>query len=141
MAIQKDKLTEAQKQELERLRQFVSRNRLNSKMNGTKWRAAIDAVLALEGYRPSFRCKALMPGAAATAPAEEASAPQWDEGFPANIPLYNSMEWLELNAWSAGVSAKDKHGDFRAALKKALEEARIPCEETPSGLRIIGYSR
>jgi hypothetical protein len=134
MPIQKDKLTEAQKQELERIRNFVARNRLNSRMNGTKWRAVIDAVLTLEGYRPSFRFKALM--AAADAP-----EPQWDDGFPANIPLYNSLEWLELNTRSAGVSLKDKRGDFKAALQRVLEEARIPSEETHQGLRIIGYSR
>lgn len=46
MGIAKDKLTDARKQEVERLRQFVSRNRLDVKMNSTKWRAAIDAVLA-----------------------------------------------------------------------------------------------
>ncbi len=133
MAIPKDKLTEKQKQELERLRHFVARNRLSSRMNGTKWRAAIDAVLGLEGYRPSFRYKALM---AAADPPEA----QWDEGFPANIPLYNSMEWLELNALSAGIPRKDKRGDFRQALLRALEAARVPVLESAAGVRIIGYS-
>ena len=43
MGIAKDKLTDEQKREVERLRQFVSRNKFNVLMNSTKWRAAIDA--------------------------------------------------------------------------------------------------
>jgi hypothetical protein len=133
MGIQKDKLTDEQKKELERLRNFVSRNRLTSRMNGTKWRAAIDAVTALEGYRPSFRFRSITDAAE---PAET-----WDEGFPARIPLYNSIEWLELNARSAGAPPKDKKADFRQALKQALSGASIPIEESALGVRIVGYSR
>jgi hypothetical protein len=134
MGIQKDKLTENQKQELERLRNFVSRNRLASHMNGTKWRAAIDAVLGLEGYRPSFRYKALL---AAGDPPEAI----WDESFPKNIPLYNSMEWLEFNAWSAGIPRREKKGDCRLELKRVLEAARIPILETAAGIRILAYTK
>ncbi|MEO7958537.1 MAG: DUF6678 family protein, partial [Fibrobacteria bacterium] len=57
MGIKKDKLTDNQKKEIERLRLFVARNRLDARMNGTKWRAAIDAVMAIPGYTPSFRVK------------------------------------------------------------------------------------
>jgi hypothetical protein len=151
MGIQKDKLTEEQKQEIERLRNFVARNRLNAQMNGTKWRAAIDAVMAIPGYAPSFRVKCIPGGAE---PAEGA----WDPAFPANIPLYNSIEWLELNprlpgpdrqgaAGGAGYGSykkdkgQEKGPDFREALKRELISVKIPILDTPTGVRIIGYSR
>lgn len=140
MGIQKDKLTEEQKKELERLRQYAARNRLSARMNGTKWRAAIDAVAAMEGYRPSFRYRDV------TVAADP--APGWDEAFPRNIPLYNSMEWLELNARSADAPPKaawkgkgGSEGDFREALLRALGGAGIPTAETAEGVRIIGYDR
>lgn len=147
MGIQKDKLTEEQKQEIERLRTFVARNRLNAQMNGTKWRAAIDAVMGIPDYTPSFRVKCIPGGAE---PAEGA----WDPAFPANIPLYNSIEWLELNprlpgpdrpsaaagnAYGAFKKARDP--DFREALKIVLASVKVPCVESPTGIRIVGYSR
>lgn len=158
MGIQKDKLTNDQKAEIERLRQFVARNRLDARMNGTKWRAAIDAVTGIEGYVPSFRVKAVTD-------AEDPSEAVWDEAFPGNIPLYNSIEWLELcprnplgrpaaGAATAGVSkgagsagdqswngSKGKRPDFRDALKRALTAAGIPLEESAGGIRIIGFTR
>jgi hypothetical protein len=137
MGIQKDKLTEDQKKEIERLRQFVARNRLDARMNGTKWRAAIDAVMGIAEYRPSFRVKCVTD-------AVEPPAGAWDGDFPGHIPLYNSIEWLELNPQAGpppGAGRKDKRADFREALKKELGAAGIPIEETASGIRIIGYSR
>ena len=143
MGIQKDKLTQEQKAEIERLRQFVARNRLDARMNGTKWRSAIDAVMGIEGYLPSFRVKAVTDG-------EDPPAAAWDEAFPGNVPLYNSIEWLELcpqnppggamAPW-AGSGGKPKRADFREALKRELAAAGIPIEETPGGIRIIGYAR
>ena len=138
MGIAKDKLTEEQKKELERLRQFVSRNRLSSRMNGTKWRAAIDAITAIQGYRASFRYRSVTS-------AEDPAAQAWDEAFPRNIPLYNSIEWLELNVRSAdappGKPGKQAKGDFREALKAALGAAGIPIAESAQGVRIMGYDR
>jgi hypothetical protein len=145
MGIQKDKLTNEQKAEIERLRQFVARNRLDARMNGTKWRAAIDAVMGIDGYVPSFRVKAVTD-------TEDPPAAAWDAAFPGNIPLYNSIEWLELRpqsplggrapggaqAWNGG---KTKRADFRDALKRVLSEAGIPIEETVEGIRIIGFTR
>lgn len=151
MGIQKDKLTDEQKAEIERLRQFVARNRMDARMNGTKWRAAIDAVMGIDGYAPSFRVKAVTDS-------QDPPAAAWDAGFPGNIPLYNSIEWLELRpenpqgwsapggagatsgaqAWSGG---KAKHAGFRDALKLVLSSAGIPIEETVGGIRIIGFTR
>lgn len=154
MGIQKDKLTNEQKAEIERLRQFVARNRLDARMNGTKWRAAIDAVMGIDGYVPSFRVKAVTD-------AEDPPAAAWDAAFPGNIPLYNSIEWLELcprnpqggaapggaaagknaaasQAWNGG---KAQRADFRDALKRVLSAAGIPIEETVGGIRIIGFTR
>ena len=158
MGIQKDKLTHDQKAEIERLRQFVARNRLDARMNGTKWRAAIDAVTGIEGYVPSFRVKAVTD-------AEDPPAAVWDPAFPGNVPLYNSIEWLELCAQNppAGAAggggpkrergdggapkdqpwsgAKGKCPDVRDALKSALTSAGIPLEESEGGIRIIGFTR
>ncbi len=124
MGIRKDKLTDDQKKEIERLRQFVARNRLDARMNGTKWRAAIDAVMAIPGYKASFRVKGVTDSA-------EPPVGVWDFAFPENVPLYNSIEWLELNG----------SGDFREALKRELGAAGIPIEETAGGISIIGYAR
>jgi hypothetical protein len=136
MGIQKDKLTEAQKAEIERLRQFVSRNRLTTRMNSTKWRAAIDAVAAVPGYRPLFRLKLVTE--------KDEPAETWSAAFPGGLPLYNAIEWLELNAWgepSPGAPPKGKRPDFRAPLKQALEAAGAPIAETPQGVRIAAYER
>ena len=135
MGIQKDKLTNDQKAEIERLRQFVARNRLDARMNGTKWRAAIDAVMGIEGYVPAFRVKSV------TDSMDPPAA--WDAAFPGNVPLYNSIEWLELctrnpDAWNGG---KAKPADFRDALKRELTKAGIPIEESQGGIRIIGFTR
>jgi hypothetical protein len=136
MGIQKDKLSEEQKKEIERLRNFVARNRLNTRMNGTKWRAAIDAVCAIAGYQAAFRVKLVT---------EKTDPPVdvWDAAFPDHIPLYNSIEWLELHPASADrVDAKQKRRtDFRAALRDSLIAAGIPIQETDTGVRIVGYSR
>jgi hypothetical protein len=134
MGIQKDKLTDEQKKEIERLRQFVARNRLDARMNGTKWRAAIDAVMAIPGYTPSFRVKLVTDAA-------EPPAGAWDAAFPGGIPLYNSIEWLELHP--AGNAAGNKPGKagFREALRRDLTAAGIPIEETATGIRIIGFVR
>jgi hypothetical protein len=137
MGVQKDKLSEIQKQEIERLRNFVSRNRLNAHMTGTKWRAAIDAVQALPGYRPSFRVKCITD-------AQDPEPGPWDEGFPGNIPLYNSIEWLELNPFALptpGAPAKGKRENFGEALKRRLAAAQIPMADSMTGIRILGYSR
>src|SRR3954463_4202370 len=89
MGIAKDKLTEEQKREVERLRQFVSRNRLDVLMNSTKWRAAIDAVAGIAGYAAPYRVGGV------TDPEDPPLA--WSTGFPAGLPLYNAIEWIELN--------------------------------------------
>jgi hypothetical protein len=139
MGIQKDKLTDEQKKEIERLRQFVARNRLDARMNGTKWRAAIDAVMAIPGYTPSFRVKLVTDAA-------EPPAGAWDAAFPGGVPLYNSIEWLELHP--AGNTVGNKAGKagsrdagFREALRRELTAAGIPIEETATGIRIIGFVR
>lgn len=134
MGIPKDKLSEDQKKEIERLRQFVARNRLDARMNGTKWRAAIDAIQSLEGYKPRFRVKCVT----------DAVEPplQWDEGFPGNIPLYNSIEWLELDpSGPAQGKPGKKRPDFGEALMRCLTGAGIPIAEGGPGIRIIGYAR
>jgi hypothetical protein len=123
MGIQKDKLSEEQKKEVERLRNFVSRNRLSPQMNGTKWRAAIDAIQNIPGYAASFRVKCVTD-------AQDPSEKVWDEAFPKNIPLYNAIEWLEFNPKG-----------FREDITRELTAARIPITGSKDGIRIIGYAR
>jgi hypothetical protein len=128
MGVAKDKLNEEQKREVERLRQFVSRNRLDALMNSTKWRAAIDAVAGLEGYPAPFRVRRIT----------DAQDPPvaWERGFPEGLPLYNSIEWVELDP------RPDRKGrDFTAPLKTALEAAGVPIALEKTGLRILGHRR
>lgn len=136
MGVKKESLSKEQKQELERLRQFVARRRLTPVMNGTKWRAALDAVLAIPGYVPSFRTRLV---------ADQADPPAdaWNPQVPAGLPLYNAIEWLEFNPLSfAGPGAgggRGKRPGFGEALRAALEGAGIPLAESPTGVRIVGY--
>lgn len=138
MGIAKDKLTDAQKQEVERLRQFVSRNRLDVKMNSTKWRAAIDAVLAVEGYLPRYRLRLV------TDPADPPEG-VWRDGFPQGLPLYNAIEWLELDPRGAaplpGAAGKGRRPDFRRVLTETLAAAGIPVADLPGGIRIVAHTR
>lgn len=128
MGIAKDKLTEEQKREVERLRQFVSRNRLDVLMNGTKWRAAIDAVAGLAGYAAPFRVRRVT---------DTQDPPlAWSTGFPAGLPLYNAIEWIELN-----VRPDRKGPDFTDPLRRALQAEGIPIAIEKTGLRILGHAR
>lgn len=137
MGIAKDKLTEGQKREVEQLRQFVARNRLTARINSTQWRAAIDAVTAVEGYVAAYRLKQVTDVA-------EPPADAWLAGFPAGLPLYNAIEWLELRGLvevPGPGRPRDRRKDFTAALKQALEAARIPVAVVPGGIRILAYDR
>jgi hypothetical protein len=128
MGVAKDKLNEEQKREVERLRQFVARNRLDALMNSTKWRAAIDAVSGIEGYPAPFRVRRIT----------DAQDPPlaWGPGFPEGLPLYNSIEWVELNP-----RPDPKGRDFTLPLKGALEAAGVPIALEKTGLRILGHKR
>ncbi|MBW8889906.1 MAG: hypothetical protein JF616_19270 [Fibrobacteres bacterium] len=128
MGIAKDKLTEEQKREVERLRQFVSRNRLNVLMNSTKWRAAIDAVAGIAGYPAPFRVRQIT---------DLQDPPlSWSPGFPAGLPLYNAIEWIELDV------RPDRRGpDFTDPLQRALKAAGVPIAIEETGLRILGHAR
>jgi hypothetical protein len=138
MGIAKDKLTEEQKREVERLRQFVSRNRITVRMNGTKWRAAIDAVLAIPDIgQLEYKVKHI------TDTVDPAPG-GWSPGFPAGLPLYNAIEWVELRskilgAWDA--KARSKVKDIGEPIRKSLEAAGVPCEEGQEGIRILGHTR
>jgi hypothetical protein len=138
MGIAKDKLTEEQKREVERLRQFVSRNRFIVRMNSTKWRAAIDAVAAIPGFAsPDYRVR-LITDAADPAPGH------WTPGFPAGLPLYNAIEWVELRSQAAGpwdARTQSRTRDFGDAIRAALDAAEVPHEEGPEGVRIVGHAR
>ncbi len=138
MAIAKDKLTEAQKQEVERLRQFATRNRYELKMNSTRWRAALDAILALPGYSLSYQCRCL------TDPKDATS--DWKTDFPQGLPLYNAIEWLEVQWSQPSGSGKDIRlafqRDFPAQLRDleaVLRTAGVPFQTQERGVRILGY--
>jgi hypothetical protein len=136
MGVKKDSLTAEQKAEVERLRQFVARRRLSPTMNSTKWRAALDAVLAVPGYAPSFRCRLVTDQAD--------PGPGWNGDVPGGLPLYNAIEWLEFNPLSRSDAppqkgAKDRRPSFAEALRAALQGAGIPLADSPSGVRIQAY--
>jgi hypothetical protein len=140
MGIEKDKLTEEQKREVERLRQFATRNRLELKMNSTRWRAAIDAVMAVEGSVLQFRYRCI------TDAAETFS--DWMTGFPEGLPLYNSIEWLEIQWSSPAGAAKEIRQRFQQTFPKRLHElaadlkaAQIPFLLATHGVKIEGYRR
>lgn len=131
MGIAKDSLNDDQKREVERLRQFVSRNKFNVLMNSTKWRAAIDAVSALEGYPAPFRVRCVTDN--------QDPPPAWRTGFPAGLPLYNAIEWVELDPRPAAAMGKPR--DFGEAILAALKAAGIPTAVEKSGIRILGHTR
>lgn len=132
MGIAKDKLSDDQKKEVERLRQFVSRNRFNVLMNSTKWRAAIDAVSAIEGYGAPFRVRCVTD--------TQDPPAQWLQGFPAGLPLYNAIEWVELDP-RPQAPGKGKPRDFGERIKTALEAEGIPIAVEKTGIRILGHTR
>lgn len=123
---------------MERLRQFVSRNRFTVRMNSTKWRAAIDAVMAIPDIgRPGYKVK-LITDIGDPAPGS------WAAGFPAGLPLYNAIEWVELRTRVAGpwnAKTKSKVRDFGEVIRKALEAAEVPHEVGSEGIRILGHTR
>ena len=128
MAIKKDKLSDEQKAELERLRPFLVRQGLMSKMNAGNWRSALDAILAIEGYTPLYRLRQVRDSG-------DPPAGLWSGPLPAGLPLYNFIEWLELNPRPAGKT------DWSAPLLAALQGAGIPVSQTATGIRINAYQR
>lgn len=140
MGIAKDKLNEAQKREVERLRQFATRNRFELKMNSTRWRAAIDAILAVEGFAIGYRCRCITD---AQEPSEE-----WQSDFPHGLPLYNAIEWLEVHWVSLPGAGREMRLALKAHLPERLKqlEANLKAENVPfqaieNGIRIVGYQR
>ena len=128
MALKKDVLTKAQKAELEQLRPLIVRMGLLPLMTGAAWRSALDAVMAIAGYSGLYRLRAVRD---AVDPPEN----RWQGPLPHGLPLYNFIEWLELNPKPQG------NRNYSAAIKQALAEAKISYSETASGIRIHGYRR
>jgi hypothetical protein len=128
MALKKDKLSDAQKAELERLRPFIARQGLVARMNGAAWRAALDAVLGIEGFTPLYRVRCVRDS-------QDPPEAQWSGPLPQGLPLYNFIEWLEINPRPA------RGRDCSAALAAALDAAGAPWSATAGGIRIIGYER
>ena len=127
MGMKKDKLSDEQKAELERLRPFIARQGLVAKMNGGNWRAALDAIIGLADYPSAYRVRCV----------RDTQDPPlaWQGPLPQGLPLYNFIEWLELDPRPV------KGRDWSGELKQALQAAGIPVTETATGLRIIGYAR
>ncbi len=130
MALKKDKLSDGQKSELERLRPFIVRAGLVPQMIGSQWRSAIDAVLDIQGYQSRYRLKAVRD-------TQDPPAQQWRGPLPDGLPLFNFIEWLELCPVNPGNPQKS----YAPALLAALQAKGIPVVETASGIRIIAYRR
>lgn len=94
-------------------------------------------MTGVEGYVPAYRLKRVTD--LADPPAEA-----WQGGFPAGLPLYNAIEWLELKGvieLSGAGRPRDRRWDYTGALMQALEAARIPVAVVPGGVRILAYER
>lgn len=125
MGIAKDSLSQAQKQEVEHLRQFAARMGLTPLMNSTKWRYAIDAVTeVLPGARYRFKLiKA------------KQEPNEWLAGFPVGLPLYNAIDWLELDL------ADKKLKPARESIAAAWKTGQIPHELREGLLRLTAYAK
>lgn len=129
-------LTPEQQIHKERLRRYITRERLASCMNDSKWRAAISAVGSVAGYRARFRVRMVTD--------QNESPDQWDGSFPWHIPTPASIEWLELDPvvrTPRGQLIDDACKDFTELLSQALLQARIPFSIEAGMLRIWGYIR
>lgn len=125
MGIAKDSLSQAQKQEIEQLRQFAARMGLTPLMNSTKWRYAIDAVTeVLPGAKYRFK-----PIKAKQEPGE------WQEGFPVGLPLYNAIDWIEIDLSDKKLKAS------REAIAAAWQTGQIPHEMRAGVLRLTAYAK
>lgn len=125
MGIAKDSLSQAQKQEIEQLRQFAARMGLTPLMNSTKWRYAIDAVTeVLPGAK--YRCKLIK---AKQEPGE------WVVGFPTGLPLYNAIDWVEIDLTDKKLKAA------REAITVAWQTGQIPHEMRAGVLRLTAYAK
>jgi hypothetical protein len=136
LGIQKDKLSEDQKKEVERLRQFATRNRFELQMNSTRWRIAIDSVLAIEGYSLGYRVKCITD--------KQDPGNPWQMDFPQGLPLYNAIEWLEVECVLSTSASREMRLALPTTLQKlgqTLEAARVPFTVLPKGVRIQGYTR
>lgn len=128
MAIKKDKLSDAQKAELEKLRPFIARSGLSVKMNGGNWRSAFDAIIGITDYASSYRIRCVRD-------LQDPPENQWKGPLPQGLPLYNFIEWLELNPVSS-----DKR-NYSTEIQEALKSAGLPFTITKTGIRLYGYVR
>jgi hypothetical protein len=136
MGIQKDKLSDDQKKEVERLRQFATRNRFELQMNSTRWRVALDTLLAIEGYSLGYRVKCITD--------KQEPSTQWQMDFPQGLPLYNAIEWLEVECILPASASRELRLALPGKVQKlaqAMEVARVPFTVLPKGVRIQGYAR
>jgi len=128
MAVKKDRLSDAQKAELEKLRPFIARSGLIVKMNAANWRSTLDAILGISGYSPRYRMRCVRD-------LQDPPESIWLGPLPEGLPLYNYIEWIELNPISV-----DK-ADYSTAIRAALQTKGISFSLTKTGIRVYGYLR
>jgi hypothetical protein len=125
MGIAKDTLSKEQKQEIERLRQWTVRMGLTALMNSTKWRKAIDAVTETLPS-PNYRVKLVQ---------ERHEPSEWTAAFPAGLPLYNAIDWIEID------TANKKYASARETITHTWKAENIPHEMREGNMRLLGYAK
>jgi hypothetical protein len=122
-------VTGEQDEDRERLRRYILHHQLVSRMNDTKWRAAIGALLAIPDFRPTFRVRCVR---------DRADPPsRWDASFPEHVPTFVDIEWLDINPLSHHQPSRDFSGSITAALRSV----NASFEERADAIRIVGYTR
>jgi len=120
--------TDEQRKDRERLGRYIVRHQLVSHMNDTKWRAAVQSLLAIP-FRPGFRVRCVRD--AGDPP------PRWESSFPEHVPTFVHIEWLEINP----MSGEEPPRDLSDAVTAALRAANVSFEQRDGAIRIVGYTR
>jgi hypothetical protein len=106
----------------ERLTKLVTRGKLISVLNNTKWNELIQEMdCAPSGMAPEYRTRSVF--------APDDFVTSWDHGWKYHLRPVADLEWLEIRA-----SSKDW-------LLSVLKKLNIPYSEEKGILRIWGYTK
>jgi hypothetical protein len=129
-------VTPEQEQDRERLRRYVVREGLVSRMNDTKWNEVIEDISNLPGYWPRFRVKCLRD--------TEPGPTDWSYSFPHHLPTFMFIEWLEFDPIFRRQSGAVDRGvgrDFTNEIATTLASVGVPHVVANGVIRITAYVR
>lgn len=131
-------MTPEQEKDAVRLRRYIEREQLYPVMNNTKWREAIEVLVAIKDFQIRFRVKCLRD-------ADDPPINHWDGSFPYHIPrLFKGVEWLDIDPLMKihrGQLVAPEIRDFTAAVIQALNSKNVPFVQMGEVVRIYGYTR